>query len=58
METLFLGHEAKYWLELEKKAEKLDVIDFIAEIAKLRGKIDFYESRIKQMYELTTKITS
>ena len=48
MEDLkFLGHDPKYWLELEKYAKKLDITDFIEEIATLRGKISFYESRIK-----------
>ena len=45
----FLGHSAGYWIELEKKAEILDVADFIQEIADLRGKVNFYESRIRQM---------
>lgn len=51
----FLGHPFKYWVELEKKAEILDVVDYVAEIAELRGKVGFYESRIKQMNELMNK---
>ena len=45
----FLGHTVKYWLELEKKARKLDVVKLIEEIAELRGKVSFYESRIDEM---------
>jgi hypothetical protein len=51
----YLGHDIKYWLELQKKAEELKVVDFIQEIADLRGKISFYESRIKQMNDLAVK---
>lgn len=57
METFFLGHDTKYWVELQKIAKELDVIElnWLDETSKLRGKISFYESRIKQMNELRTK---
>jgi len=48
MET-FLGHTIPYWLELEKKAKQLNVVKLIQEIAKLRGKVSFYESRLEEM---------
>lgn len=51
----FLGHDIKYWIELEKRAEELAVTDFIKEIADLRGKVSFYEDRIIQMVELANK---
>jgi hypothetical protein len=51
----FLGHTMEYWLELQKKAEELAVTDYIEEIAKLRGKVSFYESRIQQMVEMRDK---
>lgn len=58
MEGQFFGHPFSYWLELERLHEA-DVPDWhhsanlIEEIARLRGKISFYESRVKDMYELS-----
>ena len=49
---LFMGETPKFWLELKAKAEVLDVTDYIAEIAELRGIISFYEKRIQQMHDL------
>lgn len=51
MEGLYLGHDARYWVELQKRAEEFNFTELIEEIAKLRGKVDFYESRIIQMNE-------
>lgn len=51
----FLGHSISYWTELEKRAERLKVTDYIQEIADLKGKVSFYESRIRQMAELIDK---
>lgn len=48
MET-YLGHTAKYWLELEKRAEELGVINYLEEIAELRGKLSFVEDRLAQI---------
>lgn len=48
-EDKFLGQEIKYWVELQKKAEELGVVDWLKEIAELRAKVGFYESRIKEM---------
>lgn len=47
----FLGHPIKYWVELERKQLQSGTSDLIQEIADLRGKVSFYESRIKQMKE-------
>lgn len=52
---LFLGHPMNYWLELEKWAKLNNASDLIQEIADLRGKIGFYESRIKQLNEFMNK---
>lgn len=46
---LFLGHDIPFWLELKKKAAQLNVVDLIKEIADLRSKVSFYESRIEQL---------
>lgn len=51
----YLGEEASFWQELKYKSDVLGVTDYIREIAKLRGKLDFYESRIKQMNDLMVK---
>jgi hypothetical protein len=51
----FLGHSISYWTELEKMADKLEVRDYIQEIVDLKGKVSFYESRIKQMADLMGK---
>lgn len=48
-ETLFLGEKIPYWVELKAKAEKLDVCNYIKEIAELRAKVSFYESRIDEI---------
>lgn len=45
----FLGHTIKYWLELEKKARQLNAVKLLEEIAELRGKVSFYESRLDEM---------
>ena len=49
MEGLYLGQEANYWLELESKAKVLDITNWLEEIADLRGKVSFYESRIIEL---------
>lgn len=54
METLYLGYPTNYWIELHKKAKKLDdgkisVDILIEEIGKLRAKVNFYESRLDQI---------
>ncbi len=47
--TLFLGHEIKYWIELDSHAQELHVDKLIEEIAILRAKVSFYEDRIDQL---------
>jgi len=46
---MFLGHNMGYWLELERHAKELSVTHLITEIANLRAKLSFYESRIEEM---------
>jgi ubiquinone biosynthesis protein UbiJ len=45
----FLGEDITYWLELRQLAGKMEANELIKEIAELRSKVSFYESRIKQM---------
>lgn len=49
----FLGQTLQFWVELRMLADekKLDA-NLLEEVIELRGKINFYESRIKQMSEL------
>jgi hypothetical protein len=49
------GKSMKYWIELQKKAEKLDVVDYLMEISELRGKVSFYESRIEELNKFRQK---
>lgn len=47
----FYGKSFEYWLELEKRSKenKLDN-NLLEEVIQLRGKVSYYESRIKEMY--------
>lgn len=45
----FMGQSIAYWVELHKKARILNVVKWLEEIAELRAKVSFYESRIKEM---------
>ncbi len=58
-ETTYLGHPIEYWIELQDKADQLGVVKWLEEIAELRGKVSFYESRVKEMNKfLTLKVTN
>jgi len=46
---LFLGKPITYWLELNRKMEDLQLDKLIMEMATLRAKVSFYESRINEM---------
>lgn len=48
-DMIFLGHPVGFWLKLRETSDSLNVTDFIQEIADLRAKVSFYESRIDQM---------
>ena len=48
------GKPLSYWFELEERLEKkginsFEIKDMLLEIRDLRGKVNFYEERIKQM---------
>lgn len=52
MEMEFCGHSVSYWLELEdrfRKEQTLTASDLLEEVMVLRGKVSFYEDRIRQM---------
>jgi hypothetical protein len=49
MPGMFLGEEYEFWLALKERADRLDATNLIREIAVLRSKVSFYESRIKAM---------
>lgn len=52
MEQLYLGHTTKYWLELQQKALELDVVDYIQEIADLRGKLSLIQDRLNDINQV------
>jgi len=54
-EPLFLGETIEFWRELQCKANELGVVDWLKEIATLRGKVSFYESRIKELEDFRKK---
>lgn len=49
MPELFLGETFDYWIELKRQAEELKCDKLIGEIATLRAKVSFYETRIDDM---------
>ncbi len=53
MSDLFLGQSIEYWIELERQTKSLNYTHLIEEIARLRGRVSFYEQRIKEMHDLT-----
>lgn len=54
-ETIMCGKPVSYWLELQRRVEAEEPIGgasrLLGEIAALRGKLSFYESRIKELAE-------
>lgn len=55
-EILFMGYNVAYWEELQKRAEELQAVDFIQEIANLKGKLSFLKSRVEQMNEVISDL--
>lgn len=50
--TSFMGHDASFWIELKQRLAKEcppGTAELLEEIVALRGKIAFYEERIRQM---------
>lgn len=45
----YLEHPPEYWLALQQRAENLQADTLISEIAILRAKISYYESRIHEL---------
>ena len=54
-EMYFMGHDMEYWAELERDAIKNDKTDYIQEIANLRARVSFYESRINQLHKFMVR---
>lgn len=53
--TTFLGEPVSYWIELQRRAETLDCVKLISEIADLYSKVGFYERRIKELSEFMNR---
>lgn len=45
----YLGRPVSYWVELHLRADELDLVRPLIEIAELRAKVSFYESRIDEI---------
>jgi len=58
IEDTFLGHPIRYWMELGRRVDELpfDAAKLLKEIAELRAKVSFYESRITEMEEFKKKV--
>lgn len=54
-EFSFCGRDVDYWLELESRKNPAQLDDLLIEIHGLRGKISFYESRIRDMMVFVNK---
>ena len=53
----FFSHPVEYWKELQARfdtahARPLEVAELLQEVALMRGKISYYEDRIRQMAEI------
>ena len=48
-EMLFLGHNMKYWMELQKRAELLGVEHLLRDIADLSAKVQYYEMMLDRI---------
>lgn len=57
----FFGHDANYWLELQRKFEEAEPetnvrrAELIQEICRLRMKVSLYESRIDEMADIRNR---
>ena len=49
MYDLYLGHPTSYWLELKLKADKLNYVELVEEIADLRAKLGMYERHYERL---------
>jgi len=47
----FLGKSAEYWIELDRRLreDEPNAAKLLVEVVKLRGLVNFYESRIAEM---------
>lgn len=59
---MLMGKPYAYWLELEQRAEQLNtsstsVPKLFQEIAELRGKVSFYENRVREMNVFRVSVT-
>jgi len=48
-EFQLMGHNMEYWIELQARAEELNAVKLIEEIAILHAKVSFYESQLADM---------
>jgi len=48
----FLGHPVEYWIELEKRAKTLDVLELLTDFVKVSGKLAIIEKQIAIMRDV------
>ena len=50
-----LGHSTQFWLELERSfanSQGVFAVDLLEEVVMLRGRVSYYEDRIRQMHSV------
>lgn len=50
-EEKFLGETIKFWLELKRRADHLQVIDLLRDLALANAKVAYYERLIQRMLD-------
>lgn len=54
--TQFLGHSVEYWCDLQKRTEKhpdgVRAAELLEEVIALRGRLAFFETRVREMATL------
>ncbi len=51
MEQIFLGKPFSYWIKLNDEILEKGTDELLQEVIVLRGKVSYYESRIKEMHD-------
>ena len=51
----FLGEPVSFWVELKKRADKLEVNDLLRDLAELSARVHFYEMHIDRMEQFRNR---
>jgi hypothetical protein len=59
---MLLGKPIEYWVDVQARIDELNLSSLMdevhalsQEVTKLRGKVSFYESRVKQMHSICSR---